>query len=166
MTGSRKGIERRRRLQTQMPGHYCPVCTSVVFEEESECFECGTQRPEDTGWPALRDSLDPWLGRVLDGRYLLTKRIGQGASASVYRAESLAISRQFAIKIIHPSKGASGPSPEQITTRLEREIEALGRLRNPHVVRFYDVIELPLNHIGVVMDFVEGGAQRLGVRTY
>ena len=68
----------------------------------------------------------------------------------------MAISRQFAIKIIHPPRGNQGPSPEQIATRLEREIEALGRLRNPHIVRFYDVIELPLNHIGVVMDFVEG----------
>ena len=100
--------------------------------------------------------MDPWLGRVIDGRYLLTQRIGQGASASVYRSESMAISRQFAIKIIHPPRGNQGPSPEQIATRLEREIEALGRLRNPHIVRFYDVIELPLNHIGVVMDFVEG----------
>ena len=80
--------------------------------------------------------MDPWLGRVIDGRYLLTKRIGQGASASVYRSESMAISRQFAIKIIHPPRGNQGPSPEQIATRLEREIEALGRLRNPHIVRF------------------------------
>jgi serine/threonine protein kinase len=139
-----------------MPAHYCGNCSTVAFEEDDECVECGTKRPEEYGWPLLRDSLDPWLGRVLDGRYLLTRQIGVGASASVYRAESLAISRQFAIKIIHPAKSSSGPSAEQIAARLEREIEALGRLRNPHIVRFYDVIELPLNHIGVVMDFVEG----------
>ncbi len=138
-----------------MPGHYCHYCTAVTFDEDTACLECGEARPAP-GWPMLRDSMDPWLGRVLTGRYLLTKSIGQGASASVYRAESLAISRQFAIKIIHPAKSANGPSPEQIAARLEREIEALGRLRNPHVVRFYDVIELPLHHIGVVMDFVEG----------
>lgn len=126
-----------------------------MYSEDEECLECNKARPE-VGWPDLRDSMDPWLGRVIDGRYLLTKRIGQGASASVYRSESMAISRQFAIKIIHPPRGNQGPSPEQIATRLEREIEALGRLRNPHIVRFYDVIELPLNHIGVVMDFVEG----------
>ncbi len=139
-----------------MPAHYCGNCSTVAFEEDDECVECHTARPEEYGWPLLRDSLDPWLGRVLDGRYLLTRQIGTGASASVYRAESLAISRQFAIKIIHPAKSRSGPSAEQIAARLEREIEALGRLRNPHIVRFYDVIELPLNHIGVVMDFVAG----------
>jgi len=147
---------RRRELQARMPSHYCPTCTAVTYEEDERCLECDTPRPDDYGWPALRDSLDPWLGRVLDGRYLLTKRIGQGASASVYRAESLAILRQFAVKIIHPAKATNGPTPEQIAARLEREIEALGRLRNPHVVRFNDVIELPLNHIGVVMDFVQG----------
>ena len=139
-----------------MPAHYCENCATVTFEEDDSCIECGSSRPEEYGWPLLRDSLDPWLGRVLDGRYLLTRQIGMGASASVYRAESLAISRQFAVKIIHPAKSSGGPSAEQIAQRLEREIEALGRLRNPHVVRFYDVIELPLNHIGVVMDFVEG----------
>lgn len=138
-----------------MPGHFCHHCTAVVYEEDDSCLECNEVRPEG-GWLQLSDSMDPWLGRVITGRYLLTKCIGQGASASVYRAESLAISRQFAIKIIHPSQGSKGPSSEQIAARLEREIEALGRLRNPHVVRFYDVIELPLNHIGVVMDFVEG----------
>ncbi|MEM1350431.1 MAG: serine/threonine-protein kinase, partial [Myxococcota bacterium] len=153
----RNQVQRRRRgLQARMPSHYCPTCTAVAYEEDERCLECDTERPDGYGWPALRDSLDPWLGRVLDGRYLLTKRIGQGASASVYRAESLAILRQFAVKIIHPAKATNGPTPEQIAARLEREIEALGRLRNPHVVRFTDVIELPLNHIGVVMDFVQG----------
>lgn len=147
--------QRRRELLNNRPEHYCPRCTVLMYPDDSDCLECQLPRPEG-GWPDLRDSMDPWLGRVLEGRYLLTKRIGQGASASVYRAESMAISRQFAIKIIHPPKGSMGPSPEQIAARLEREVEALGRLRNPHIVRFYDVIELPLNHIGVVMDFVEG----------
>ena len=39
---------------------------------------------------------------------------------------------------------------------LEREIEALSRLRNPHIVPFYVVLELPGNFLGVVMDYVEG----------
>lgn len=156
MIVQRKQLEQRRRqLQNRMPEHFCHQCTAVVYVEDEACLECAQARPEQ-GWMPLSDSMDPWLGRVLAGRYLLTKCIGQGASASVYRAESLAISRQFAIKIIHPSTSSKGPTPEQIAQRLEREIDALGRLRNPHIVRFYDVIELPLHHIGVVMDFVEG----------
>ncbi len=151
----REMTRRRRKILADKPDHYCPECTVLVYTEDESCLECPQARPE-AGWPHVRDSLDPWLGRSIENRYLVTKRIGQGASASVYRAESLAISRQFAIKLINPPKGSSGPTAEQIAGRLEREVEAIGRLRNPHVVHFYDVIELPLNHIGVVMDFVEG----------
>lgn len=147
--------QRRRQLQTRMPEHFCHRCTAVVYQEDPACLECEQPVPQK-GWISLVESTDPWLGRVLGGRYLLTKAIGNGASASVYRAESLAISRQFAIKVIHPSTHAKGPTPEQIAQRLEREIDAIGRLRNPHVVRFYDVLELPLQHLGVVMDFVAG----------
>ena len=147
--------QRRRQLQTRMPEHFCHRCTAVVYQEDPQCLECLQPMPQK-GWIPLVESTDPWLGRVLGGRYLLTKSIGSGASASVYRAESLAISRQFAIKIIHPSTHAKGPTPEQIAQRLEREIDAIGRLRNPHIVRFYDVLELPLQHLGVVMDFVAG----------
>jgi serine/threonine protein kinase len=127
----------------------------VVYEEDVACLECETARPE-AGWLALGDSGDPWLGRVIDQRYLLTRRIGQGASASVYRAESLAIFRQFAVKVIHPPQVQGGLTLEQVTGRLQREIEALGRMRNPHIVRFYDVIELTRQQVAVVMDFVEG----------
>lgn len=152
----RQRYERRRReLQRRAPGHFCHVCTSVAYEEDVACLECETARPE-AGWPALGDGGDPWLGRVIDQRYLLTRRIGQGASASVYRAESLAIFRQFAVKVIHPPQVQGGLTLDQVTGRLQREIEALGRMRNPHIVRFYDVIELNRQQVAVVMDFVEG----------
>jgi serine/threonine protein kinase len=147
--------KRRRELQRRAPGHFCHVCTSVAYEEDLSCFECETERPE-RGWQPLSESMDLWLGRVIEQRYLLTRRIGQGASASVYRAESLAIFRQFAVKVIHPPQIQGGLTLEQITGRLQREIEALGRLRNPHIVRFYDVIELNRQQVAVVMDFVEG----------
>lgn len=161
----RRLTKRRRQILSDTPAHYCPACTVLAYAQDDACLECEWVKP-DKGWPDLRDSMDPWLGRQIENRYLLTKRIGQGASASVYRAESLAISRQFAIKLINPPKSTGGPSAEQIAGRLEREVEAIGRLRNPHVVHFYDVIELPLNHIGVVMDFVEGDTVELEVEQH
>lgn len=148
--------QRRRELQKRLPWHYCPVCTMVCYEEDTGCLECSSPQPAE-GWPELRKGLDPWLGRVLDERYLLTQQIGRGATASVYRAESLAIPRQFAVKIIYPNtQPARGPSSSEVMVRLQREVEALGRLRNPHIVRLNDVLELPHRHVAVVMDFVEG----------
>lgn len=98
---------------------------------------------------------------MLDGRYLVTKRVGQGAAGAVYRADSLAIARRFAIKVINLKQGPTGLEPDQIRARLHREIEALGRLRNPHVVPFYEVLELFGNFVAIVMDFVDGDTLEL-----
>ncbi len=118
-------------------------------------MHCGSPAPEG-GWSTIQDGFDPWVGRVLDSRYLITRLVGQGASGSVYSAESLAISREFAIKIINFKQSPAGVDPEQIRARLHREIEAISRLRNPHVVPFYEVIELYDNFVGIVMDFISG----------
>ncbi len=154
--GDRQTYDRRRReFAKRLPAHYCGKCSAVLFPEDLDCLDCGSAAPE-SGWATLQDGFDPWLGRVLDGRYLITKRVGQGASGSVYRAESLAIVREFAVKIINFKQAPTGVDPEQIRARLNREIEAISRLRNPHVVPFYEVLELFDNFLGIVMDFVDG----------
>lgn len=149
----RAAFERRRReIRARLPTCACLKCMSVVFVEEEVCGECQAVRPGD-GWPLLSDVPDLWLGKVLDGRYLIVKQLGQGASAAVYRAESMSISRQFAIKIINTGHGQNS---ELIVERLSREVEALGRLRNPHIVSFYEVLELSGPYVAVVMDLIDG----------
>lgn len=143
---------RRRQLRTRLPECACLRCMSVVYVEDENCAECHAARPEN-GWPVLGDVPDLWLGKLLDNRYLIVKQLGQGASAAVYRAESMSISRQFAIKIIHTGQGQNS---ELIVERLSREVEALGRLRNPHIVSFYEVLELSGQYVAVVMDLIEG----------
>ncbi len=143
---------RRRQLRTRLPDCACLSCMSVVYVEEERCAECQGVRPEN-GWALLGDVPELWLGKVLDNRYLIIKQLGQGASAAVYRAESMSISRQFAIKIIHTGQGQNS---ELIVERLSREVEALGRLRNPHIVSFYEVLQLSGQYVAVVMDLIEG----------
>lgn len=109
------------------------------------------QRPPK-GWVALKDQVDPWLGRVLDGRYLITLLAGVGGSGRVYRAQSLTIAREFAVKFIELKS-------DDIKERLSREVKVMSRLRNPHLVPFYEICEVPGFAI-VVMDFVYG--QSLG----
>ncbi|MFU8805245.1 MAG: protein kinase domain-containing protein [Bradymonadaceae bacterium] len=143
---------RRREYRTRLPDHHCGECTSVLYAEDESCLECEAPRP-DEGWRALCDQIDPWLGRVLDSRYLIVKELGKGSSASVYQAESLSISRRFAIKTIATGHGQQS---EQIVARLNREIEALGRLRNPHIVSFYEILEIQDKYVAAVMDLIDG----------
>ncbi|RAL20401.1 hypothetical protein DL240_17640 [Lujinxingia litoralis] len=142
---------RRQKLREKSPQHHCPGCLSVVFADEPLCLECDRRAPQP-GWPPLNDANDPWLGRVIDRRYLVAKPLGRGSSASVYRAESLSISRHFAIKIIATDKGQA----DQIMERLNREVEALSRLRNPHIVSFYEILDLKGSYVAAIMDLISG----------
>jgi serine/threonine protein kinase len=159
--GTNKKTEHRRRQHVDSrPQHYCVRCTAVRGDEDAVCADCDLGRPTD-GWGRLEDAFDPFLGRVLNDRYLITKIEGRGGSSTIYRAESLAIrrsfsvSKHFAIKMVklwHSDEGVT----EEVRTRLEREVRAVGMLKNPHIVRVYELVELDQNWIALVMDHVDG----------
>jgi eukaryotic-like serine/threonine-protein kinase len=77
----------------------------------------------------------PAAGRlpiVLDGKYRLEQRLGEGATGVVYRALHLGLKRTCAVKLLKVS-----PDPSSLA-RFRREAEALGQLRHPHVVEVTD----------------------------
>lgn len=138
-----------------LPQHFCGRCMALAYGRDRRCVQCERARPQE-GWPRLCDSGDPWLGRIMQGRYLITRRLGKGATATVYEAESLQIPRQFAIKVVDLKACAENKEPKLVRARLDREVRAIGRLRNPHTVPLYEVLELSEACVGVVMNFVEG----------
>lgn len=144
-------LDRRRgEFRERFPTHFCAPCGSILYPEDTRCPECNAS-PPSVGWPDLTTSEDRLLGRVLGERYLLTRRIGTGASARVYRATSLNIAREFAIKLmrVHPDGGVN-------RKRLDKEVEALSCLRNPHFATIYEVLELYDDYVALVMDLAEG----------
>src|SRR5436305_8814566 len=93
------------------------------------------------------------LSIVLDGKYRLDDRLGEGAAGVVYRATHLGLKRVFALKLLKP-----GPAPDTFSvSRFQREAEALGRLRHPHVVAVTDsVIEPGTGAPYLVMERLDG----------
>lgn len=146
--------QRRRAFLEKLPDHYCPNCTSIVYADESECFHCGYDAP-DGGWLPIGLAGNPWLGRVLAERYLVTRQVAMSSRARVYIADSRIIPRSFAIKIMNVS-GGPDLDEEGLRKRLRREVEALGTLRNPHIVSFYDVFDTGDEHVAFVMDLING----------
>ncbi|UDY22506.1 Stk1 family PASTA domain-containing Ser/Thr kinase [Nocardioides sp. Kera G14] len=77
---------------------------------------------------------DPLLGRILEGRYLLTARIARGGMAGVYEAHDRRLDRIVAVKVMHSGLG----DDKAYAARFVREARAAARLDHPNVVQVFD----------------------------
>jgi serine/threonine-protein kinase len=95
---------------------------------------------------------DPLIGKTIEGRYVLQRRIGRGGMGVVYEAEHAALDRRVAVKLI-----AAEQAPEAYLTRFRREAKLASRITHEHLVHIYDVgIDLDTNADFIVMEYVEG----------
>lgn len=135
--------------------HYCGACTVCVDEPAEPCPECGSSPPSH-GWPAIDESPYRYLGRIIEERYLLDRFLGDGATGYVYRARAMQIRRQFACKIVDTRRYNKKEFEEELLRRFRLEVEAMSRLRNPHVVAIYEAMQLSEGVFALLMDFVDG----------
>ncbi|ADJ44990.1 serine/threonine protein kinase [Amycolatopsis mediterranei S699] len=80
-------------------------------------------------------------GAVIDGRYRVLGRAGHGAMGTVWRAKDERLDRLVAIKQLFPDSPADPASAERTRDRTVREARVTARLRHPHAVVVYDVVE-------------------------
>jgi serine/threonine-protein kinase len=96
--------------------------------------------------------IDPLVGRVVDGRYVVRELIARGGMASVYRATDKRLGRDIALKIM--SADLLGQSAD-FSSRFRREARSAARLTHPGMVRVYDQgTDGDLNYL--TMELIEG----------
>lgn len=134
---------------------FCPVCTRCIADDAPTCPDCASPRPT-SGWRALQTAPYAYLGKEFDGRYVVDRFAGAGATGDVYRAVGTRIPRQFALKIVDTRRHTRQEDPDEIARRLRMEVEAMGRIRNPHVVGVYELMQIHEHVFAMVMDFVDG----------
>lgn len=90
---------------------------------------------------------------VLEGKYQLERRLGQGGMGVVYRARHAYLKTQLAIKVILPDLVGNDP---QLVTRFRQEALAAAAIRHQNVVSVtdYGVVNGSLPFL--VMEYVEG----------
>ena len=93
------------------------------------------------------------IGSVIDGKYEILRKIGQGGMSVVYLAMDTHLNKQWAVKEIR--KKGNGKDDVVIVNSLLAEVNMMKKLDHPSLPRIVDIIDNG-ETIFVVMDYIEG----------
>ncbi len=94
----------------------------------------------------------PRLGDVIEGKFTITRLIGEGGMGVVYEAFHQRLGYPVALKFLHP-EAAQTPGA---MARFQREAHAAAELSGVHVARVLDVDALPNGLPYMVMELLKG----------
>jgi len=155
-----------------MSDRRCPKCKSVYSDAARFCPKDGSMLVEVQSKPAAApagsgggtsvrtpSSKKPGLDRastlsnqILDARYEVLKKLGEGGMSYVYLAKEVSTGQEVAIKVLSPKLARDKSSVE----RLRREAGLAMRLDHPNVCRIFRLGESEDGLIYLVMPFLKG----------
>jgi len=101
---------------------------------------------------SLFEARDPFLGKVVAGKYVIDGFLGAGAMGRVYRATQRPLDKVVAVKVLHANLGA-----DQVTLqRFLREAKAASRFDHPNSVTVFDFGIEPDGTAYIVMEYLRG----------
>ena len=152
----------------------CPTCGSVYSDAARFCPKDGSMLVEAQPRPAPPPSATPsgsgtgvrtpptpgkaldrassLSNQILDTRYQVLQKLGEGGMSYVYLAKEVASAQEVAIKVLSPKLAADRSSVE----RLRREAGLAMRLDHPNVCRILRLGESEDGLIYLVMPFLKG----------
>lgn len=120
----------------------CPACRRCFPDEINHCPQDG-----DATTPSL-------LGEpILDARYQLERRLGQGGMGVVFQARHIFLKTSHAIKVILPDLVGNDP---MLVTRFRQEALAAAAIRHPNIIAVTDFGVVRGTMPFLVMEFVNG----------
>src|SRR5215210_2901193 len=132
----------------------CPKCGRQFDTDATSCPDDGTLLSADVtvADPTPVPATDPLIGLVLDDKYRLDERLGEGGMGTVYHATHLLIERHVAVKVLSPRLVTDDAAKE----RFRREARAAGRLQHTNAVAVTDFGETREGLVYLVMELLEG----------
>jgi serine/threonine protein kinase len=157
----------------------CPSCSSPLESNARFCGVCGyrlqvTQpspravvaaasagapraaapkpvvRPKPKPKSSLGDEI--YLNQVLNNRFKIEAKIGEGGFGAVYKGTQLATGRKVALKLLHPEM----TKDENLVSRFRREGMVLCNLRDAHTITTYDFDQTADGTLYIAMELLEG----------
>ena len=120
----------------------CPACRRCFSDEVNHCPQDG-----DETTPSLQG--EP----ILDARYQLERRLGQGGMGVVFQARHIFLKTSHAIKVILPDLVGNDP---MLVTRFRQEALAAAAIRHQNIIAVTDFGVVRGTMPFLVMEFVNG----------
>ncbi|HUE82407.1 MAG TPA: protein kinase [Pyrinomonadaceae bacterium] len=149
----------------------CPSCRQVLLEDARFCSHCGLSTNPIQGETADVSKQETlkyehahlFIGRVLDSKYKLLERLGEGGMGTVYRARRLHIGDEVAVKLLHADLVVEAEAVE----RFRREARSAAMISHANVVSIYDFsdAQTPGSPAYIVMELVRGASLRQLLRS-
>ena len=142
---------------------FCPKDGSMLVEVQAKKPVPPPPTPGDGATTGVRTPLPPGKGtgldrastlsnQILDARYEVMKKLGEGGMSYVYLAREISSGETVAIKVLSPRLASDKSSVE----RLRREAGLAMRLTHPNVCRILRLGESEDGLIYLVMPFLKG----------
>jgi serine/threonine-protein kinase len=101
-------------------------------------------------------SNDPFVGKVIDGRYEIQQRVGEGGMGVVYKARQMSIDRVIALKMLNQQMQGD----QTWVQRFYNEAKACSRLQHPNTIRMFDFGQTQDGRLFMTMEFLDGVSLR------
>lgn len=95
---------------------------------------------------------DPFVGRMIKGRYRVLRKLGEGGMGAVYLAEQISIGRKVALKLLHGNYA----SDDEFIGRFRREARLAASLNHRNIVTIYDFDQGDDGSLFIAMEYVDG----------
>ena len=148
-------------VYTDTGARFCPKDGSMLVEIQarkpaspapSSGSGTGVRTPLPPGKAAGLDRASTLSNQILDARYQVMKKLGEGGMSYVYLAKEISSGETVAIKVLSPRLASDKSSVE----RLRREAGLAMRLDHPNVCRILRLGESEDGLIYLVMPFLKG----------
>jgi serine/threonine protein kinase len=92
------------------------------------------------------------VGEVLDGRYRITRKIGEGGMGEVWAADHVHIEKKFAIKLLKQEIVSNA----EAVTRFRQEARSASSIGHRNIIAIEDFGQLPDGRIYMCMELLNG----------